>query len=148
MKKSTSQNSVFTTASIVTALSVAERGLGFLYRIVLSRLIGAEGLGLYQVALSLFSLFLTVGTGGIPITVSRMISKSKAERAPRDETSAVSAGLFLSLLLTLPVCLFLIFFGDKLTFLFSDERAFPVFRILLIGLCFSRPRSSKLRKRA
>lgn len=137
MKKSTSQNTVVATASIVTALSVAERGLGFLYRIVLSRLIGAEGLGLYQVALSLFSLFLTVGTGGIPITVSRMISKSKAERAPRDEMSAVSAGLSLSLLLTLPVCLFLIFFGDKLTFLFSDERAFPVFRILLIGLCFS-----------
>ena len=137
MKNSASQNTVYTTASIVTALSVVERGLGFLYRIVLSRLIGAEGLGLYQVALSLFSLFLTIGTGGIPITVSRMISKSKAEHRPEDEKSAVSAGLILSLLLTLPVCLFLIFFGDKLTFLFSDERAFSVFRILLIGLCFS-----------
>ena len=137
MKKSAVQHTVVTTASIVTVLSVAERGLGFLYRIVLSRLIGAEGLGLYQVALSLFSLFLTIGTGGIPITVSRMISKSKAERRPEDERSAVSAGALLSLLLTLPACLFLIFFGDKLTFLFSDERAFPVFRILLIGLCFS-----------
>ena len=71
---------VYTTASLVTFLSVAERGLGFLYRIVLSRLIGAEGLGLYQVSLSLFSVFLTVGTGGIPITVSRLISKSKAEK--------------------------------------------------------------------
>ena len=100
MKKVKSQNTVIATASIVTGLSVAERGLGFLYRIVLSRLIGAEGLGLYQVALSLFSLFLTIGTGGIPITVSRMISKSKAENCPKDEPRAVSAGLFLSLLLT------------------------------------------------
>lgn len=131
------KKTVYTTTTAVTALSVAERGLGFLYRIVLSRLIGAEGLGLYQVALSLFSLFLTIGTGGIPITVSRMISKSKAERRPMDEVSAFSSGAFLSLLLTLPVCLVLFLFGKNLTFLFSDERALPVFRILLLGLCFS-----------
>ena len=137
MKKSTSKNTIALTASLVTGLSVAERGLGFLYRIALSRLIGAEGLGLYQVALSLFSLFLTIGTGGIPITVSRMISKSKAENRPLDEPRSVSAGLFLSLLLTLPVCILLIPFGDRLGFLFTDNRAFPVFRILLVGLCFS-----------
>ena len=136
MKKSHRQNTAVT-ASAVTALSVAERGLGFLYRIALSRLIGAEGLGLYQVALSLFSLFLTVGTGGIPITVSRMISKSKAESRPFDEPRAVSAGVVLSLLLTLPVCLILIPFGGRLGFLFTDERAFSVFRILMVGLCFS-----------
>ena len=72
------KNKVIANASIVTGLSIAERSLGFLYRIVLSRLLGAEGLGLYQVALSLFGLFITIGTGGIPITVSRMISKAKA----------------------------------------------------------------------
>ena len=137
MKKTATKNTIALTASLVTGLSIAERGLGFLYRIALSRLIGAEGLGLYQVALSLFSLFLTIGTGGIPITVSRMISKSKAEHRPLDEQRAVSAGLFLSLLLTLPVCLILIPFGDRLGFLFTDNRAFPVFRILLVGLCFS-----------
>lgn len=128
---------MYANASIVTALSIGERGLGFLYRIVLSRLIGAEGLGLYQIALSLFSLFLTIGTGGIPITVSRMIAKNKAENDPKREAGSCSAGLLLCLILTLPVCFFLGFFGDKLPFLFSDKRSFPVFRILLIGLSFT-----------
>ena len=131
------KNRLYTTASIVTALSVAERALGFLYRIVLSRLIGAEGLGLYQVALSLFSLFLTLGTGGIPITVSRFISKNKAENNLRGERNAVAAGLFLSVCLTLPVCLFFLLFGGKMTFLFPDVRSLSVFRILLLGLVFS-----------
>ncbi len=131
------KTTVYTTATIVTALSIAERGLGFLYRVVLSRLIGAEGLGIYQVALSLFGLFLTIGTGGIPITVSRMISKSKAERRPLDERGAVSAGVCICLALTLPICLFFGIFGEKLTFLFTDNRSLTVFRILLIGLCFS-----------
>ena len=133
----TLRTTVFATASIVTALSIAERGLGFLYRIVLSRLLGAEGLGLYQVALSIFSVFLTLGTGGIPITVSRLISKSKAENNPLDERRAVSSGLFWSLALTLPVALILGLFPQIVSFLFSDERGLAVFRILLIGLCFS-----------
>ncbi len=131
------QTTVYKNASIVTGLSVAERALGFLYRIVLSRLIGAEGLGLYQVALSLFALFSTLATGGIPITVSRMIAKSKAEKDEAGEKSVVSAGLSVSLLIALPLCFLLGVFGGKLTFLFSDERSFHVFRILLLGLSFS-----------
>ena len=131
------KNNLLKSASIVTGLSVAERALGFLYRIALSRLIGAEGLGLYQVSLSLFSLFLTIGTGGIPITVSRMIAKHRSERNPEGERSTVTAGLLLSLLLTLPVCLLFGVFGKNATFLFTDDRCLPIFRILLIGLCFS-----------
>lgn len=133
----TLRTTVLTTASIVTALSIAERALGFLYRIVLSRLIGAEGLGLYQVALSLFSVFLTIGTGGIPITVSRLISKSKAENDLAGERSAVGAGVCLCLLLTLPAALFLGIFPQAASFLFSDERGITSFRILTIGLVFS-----------
>ena len=89
--------SLITTAGVMTALSVAERSLGFLYRIVLSRLIGAEGVGLYQVALSLFAVFLTIGTGGIPVTVSRFISKAKAERNSLAKRQATSAGIVITL---------------------------------------------------
>ena len=92
---------------------------------------------MYQVSLSLFSVFLTIGTGGIPITVSRLISKSKAENNPRGETSAVSAGIALCLLLTLPTLLILLPFGQHLGFLFSDARCIPLFKILLLGLVFS-----------
>ena len=91
----------------------------------------------YQVALSLFSVFLTIGTGGIPITVSRFISKSKAENSPINEKKSVTAGLLLSLILTLPVALFLVAFPNAVSFLFADERCLPVFRILMLGLVFS-----------
>ena len=131
------KNKVFANASIVTGLSIAERGLGFLYRIVLSRLIGAEGLGLYQVSLSLFSLFLTLGTGGIPITVSRMISKAKAENNPLTESRVVGAGIVASLLLTLPICILFEILGNKIPFFGFENKTFRVFRILLVGLSFS-----------
>ncbi len=127
---------VYKNASIVTGLSVLERCLGFLYRIALSRLIGAEGLGIYQVALSLFSLFLTLGAGGVPITISRMLSKNKAEGG-NQEGSLLSSGVLLAVGVTLPVCLFFWGFGEKTTFLFSDMRSVRVLKILLCGLCFS-----------
>ena len=130
-------NTVYKNTSIVTGLSVVERALGFLYRIVLSRLIGAEGLGLYQVAFSLYTLFYTLGTGGLPITVSRMIAKNRAENNPHGEKTVLAAGICLALLLSLPVCLLLWVLGNNLGFLFSDLRSLKIFRILLIGLSFS-----------
>lgn len=128
------RNNVYRTTAVITVLSAVERTLGFLYRIVLSRFIGAEGLGLYQVALSLFAVFLTIGTGGIPVTVSRLKSKGYAENRPREGDSALAAGVCFSLALTLPVCLFFFFFGRHCGFLFSDSRCVSLFNLLLIGL--------------
>ncbi len=125
-------NTVYKNASIVTGLSVAERFLGFLYRIVLSRYVGAEGMGLYQVALSLFFLLQTLGAGGIPVTVSRTVAKQKEKGG-----AVLSAGLLCSLLVTLPVCLLLWSFGRRATFLFSGKESFSVLRILLLGLSFA-----------
>ncbi len=127
---------VYKNASIVTGLSVAERCLGFLYRIALSRFIGAEGLGIYQVALSLFSLFLTLGTGGVPITLSRMLAKNKAEGG-KQEGSLLSSGILLALSLTMPVCLIVWLFGGKMSFLFSDMRSRSALNILLSSMGFS-----------
>lgn len=131
------KKNLYKTTAIVTGLSIAERGLGFLYRVLLSRLIGAEGLGLYQVALSVFSVFLTVGTGGIPVTVSRLTTKYKAEGNENRERGIAAAGISAALLLTLPVALIFLFFGNGFTFLFADDRALSLFRILLVGLCLS-----------
>ena len=131
------QSRILTAATLVTGLSIAERSLGFLYRIVLSRLIGAEGLGIYQVALSVFAIFLTLGTGGIPLTVSRLVTKSKAENDPQGASGAFTAGVVLSLSLTLPVCILFGIFGKQLAFFFSDARCLPVFKVLLVGLVFS-----------
>ncbi len=153
-------NTVYKNASIVTGISVAERFLGFLYRIVLSRYIGAEGLGLYQVALSLFFLLQTLACGGIPVSVSRMVAKESGLRgkpaggyvsggkgssqAPKNAQALqnagggiLSAGLTGALLCSLPLCLLLWAFGGKMPFLFSGGEGYSVLRILLIGLSFA-----------
>ena len=61
--------------ALVTAFSVAERLLGFIYRVFLSRSLGAETVGIYQIALSIIGLIMTITSSGIPITVSRLMAK-------------------------------------------------------------------------
>ena len=74
---------LYRTAAVVTVFSALEHTLGFLYRIILSRLLGPEGLGIYQVALTVFAVFLTITSSGLPITLSRVISKHRAQGSRR-----------------------------------------------------------------
>ena len=50
-----SKDSVFYNALVLSSSGVALQILGFVYRIYLSRLAGAEGLGVYRLVLPVFS---------------------------------------------------------------------------------------------
>ena len=59
----------------VTFFTVIDRVLGFIFKIYLSRELGAVNMGVYQVALSIFFLLLTATTSGIPLIVSKLMAK-------------------------------------------------------------------------
>ena len=88
---------LYKSAIIVTIFSVAERFLGFVYRIFLSRNLGAEGVGIYQVALSVFGVLITITASGIPITVSRLIIKNKATNNKNSVNQTISSGIFMAI---------------------------------------------------
>ncbi len=128
---------VYKTTAIITFLSVIERFMGFLYRIILSRTIGSEGMGLYQIALSLFAVLVTAASSGIPVTLTRIITKYKAQKNVKGESGAFSAAVISTLAFCVPVSLLLFFFAAKFDFLFSDERCEEIFVILIFGLSFT-----------
>ena len=125
---------LYRTAAVVTFFNAAEHCLGFLYRIILSRTLGAEGLGVYQAAYSVFAVFLTVSSSGLPVTLSRILSKHRARGHRLKEQSASTAAIFLSLCFSVPMTLLLFFFRDPFTGVFADPRCADVFYILLLGL--------------
>lgn len=131
MKKKTN---IYKSAAQVTVFSTVEKMLSFVYRIFLSRSIGAEGLGIYQICLSVFSVFLTAASSGIPVTVSRLIAKNTATGNAKGKHAVVSSGILLTLLFTVPAALVL-FLGKSLyTFLFPDADCVKIFLWLLPGL--------------
>ena len=122
------------TVIIVTVLSCFERTLGFVYRVFLSRSIGSEGLGLYQIALSVIGLLITISASGIPITVSRLMIKERTANHLGGDNKAVSAGIIAALAVSIPLCLFFFLFKGSLDFIFADERCSVLFLIILPGV--------------
>ena len=51
--------------------------LGMIIKIIMSRLIGTEGLGLYMMVLPTFSLFIGLGQFGLPTALSKLIAEKK-----------------------------------------------------------------------
>lgn len=66
-------------AVILMLAGFVVRILGFVYRIYLSNLIGAEGMGLFQLIAPVYSLIILTLTSGISIAVSKMVAAELAK---------------------------------------------------------------------
>lgn len=67
-------------AVILMAAGLIVRLLGFFFRIFLSNLIGAEGMGLFQLIMPLYTLIILTLTAGVSVAVSRMVAEEQARR--------------------------------------------------------------------
>ena len=86
----------------LTLSSLLLRGVGMAYRVVLQGRIGAEGMGLYQLIMTVYMLFSMLSCAGLTITVSRLCAEHpNACRCIVIKSCAYAAGLgtFLGILL-------------------------------------------------
>lgn len=70
-------------AMILVVAGLITRGLGTIYRIFLSRYIGAEAIGLYQMAFPTLIMLITIVTAGMPVAVSKLVAEAEAKRDKR-----------------------------------------------------------------
>ena len=74
------QKSFLENAAILSLGGIVVRTLGAVYRIPLARLIGDEGMGLYQMAYPIYAMLLAVSLTGPPIAVAKMVAERVAQR--------------------------------------------------------------------
>ncbi len=92
------KNSLISGTLLLTATGVISRFIGFYYKIFLSRTIGAEGLGIYQLIFPVFSLVLSVSAAGLQTSISRFAAGAADSRQAK---GYLAAGLSISILLSL-----------------------------------------------
>ncbi len=81
------QRSLIGGAASLMVAGLLSKMLGAVARVLLTRLIGTEGMGLYQMAYPIYSFALVVAVSGIPPAVSKLLS----ERLARGEAGGVRA---------------------------------------------------------
>ena len=103
--------------------------LGMFIKIVMSRLMGSEGIGLYMLVLPTFSLFIGLGQFGLPIALSKMVAEDK-----RNNKKLISSLLITSLIINVFLIVFLILFAPILANkLLQEERAYlPILAMAVV----------------
>lgn len=69
-------------AAVLAIGSVVAKMLGALYRVPLTNILGAEGMGMYQLVFPVYALFMVLATAGIPTALSRVVAEKRALGQP------------------------------------------------------------------
>ncbi|MCL2225339.1 MAG: polysaccharide biosynthesis protein [Defluviitaleaceae bacterium] len=128
---------ILTGALILTAAGVITRILGFVYRIYMSNLMGAEGMGLYQLIMPVYTLAWSIACAGFNTTVSKLTAQERAKGEYGNMTQMLKQSVIittgLGVLLTI-----VLYFGAELmaVYFFGDIRTMMPLQILSLAFPF------------
>ena len=127
------KHSMITGTLLLTAAGFAVRILGFFYRIFLSRTIGAEGLGLYNLVHPLYGICFALCAGSIQTAISRCIAANLSR-----QKLFLRTGLMISLSIAALLALILSagsqFLADQILL---ESRCGEFLRLMALSIPFS-----------
>lgn len=124
-------------AIILVIISIVMRGISTGFMVYISNIIGAEGIGLYQLTFSVYLLFITISTSGISLAVTRIVSEQQAVGNSFASKAAFRRCMILSIILSIAAALLLYFSAQTIGLnILKDERTILSLRLLSIGLPF------------
>ena len=110
-------------ALFLTALSAVSQLLGFGFRVILSRMVGAEVMGLYQLVMPVFSVILSLTAVGLTAAASNLTAQHLALGSGRGAAQTLSTCLKGFFLLLLPVGAVVVLASDGISvYLLGDAR--------------------------
>ena len=122
-----SSNSKFLKGTLIlTASSIVVKIIGSLNWIILSRVLGGEGIGLYQMGFPIYLMAITVSSAGVPVAISIITSEKLAKKDYRGAKRVFTVSLRLLLLTGLFFSSALFFGADFLInqHIIRDARAY------------------------
>lgn len=127
-------------AMILLIAGVLNRILGFIPRITLPRIIGAEGVGIYQLSYPFLIVLLTFITGGIPLAIAKWIAEAQSEGDERKVKQIFRTAMLLSVSVALLLTTIMLLFAPVfIKYVIPDPRVYQSFLmmsplLLIIGV--------------
>lgn len=81
-------------AALLTLGGIAAKVLGAVYRIPLTNMLGAYGIGVYQLAFPLYALLVTLSAAGIPTAVAKLVAEKLASGDEAGARASFKCALF------------------------------------------------------
>lgn len=122
---------------LLTATSLVMRAIGMKYRVWLTEGVGAAGMGLYELVMSVYSLTVTFASSGLGLAASRLTAEAAERKAGREVRSAVRKCAVLGMMTGLFSALFLLLFAGPIgRGWLGDARTVSSLRLLGISMPF------------
>lgn len=113
---------------ILLAAGIINRVLGFVPRMALPRIIGAEGVGLYQMGYPFLLVILTMITGGIPLAVAKLVSEAASLGNEKQVQHILKSALLITSVLSALLTAICMLAAPWITsHLFTDARVYYTF---------------------
>ncbi|MBR4278583.1 MAG: oligosaccharide flippase family protein [Clostridia bacterium] len=123
-------------AAAMTLFSLINKLLGVFLRLFLSARIGSEGMGLYQLIMSVYTMFSTFATAGFTVSVSRLIAE-KDEKSHADSRLLFNNSFKASFLVSLVATALMLIGADFIAVRFlGDARCALPLRVLALSMPF------------
>ena len=121
---------------ILTATSFFMRMVAFSFNVYISKRVGAEALGVFQLIVSVYLFMITIATSGISLATTRIIVEETSCCTNRSTKQAMASCLFYSIVFGLFACGLLVIFAPFVTKFVLHER---VSSVLLYIVAISLP---------
>ena len=124
-------------AIILTLANIITRILGFIYRIYMSNLIGAEGMGLYQLIMPIYMLAWSISSSGFSTTISKLVAEENSKKEYGNIKRIIHICMFLSALIACLISLLVFFFSGYIANnIFKNENTLLSLHIMCIAFQF------------
>ncbi len=108
------KKNIFIKSTIILILGgIITKILGFVIRIIYTRIVGAEIIGLYSLVMPTYSLLITIATLALPTTISKLIAEGKGNNLKILSTSTILI-MVINLVVIVVMLLFAKFIANNL----------------------------------
>ena len=137
MKKQLSRHPILTGAFILSLANITTRVIGFFYRIYLSRIFGAEGMGIIQLTGPVSAMVFALTGAGMQTAISKCVSAVSGTEKKR-RRKYLYYGVTFVFIISILCSLFVYTYADWLAVQFlSEARTAPILRVLALSFPLS-----------
>lgn len=122
-------------AFVLVIASLLVKVMGFLYQIIIIRIIGTEGIGIFNMVYPLFITALVLINAGLPLAISKYVAEEIARGGKRQAERLLGMSVSVLLILSTVGTLILILCSPYLIGkLYADTRVVPAFLVMVPSL--------------
>ncbi len=111
--------------------------LGFIFSIILSRELGAEGMGLYGIIMPIYDLFICLICGGMSTAISKVGAVYFSKKDYTNLNRTIDASIFFDIVWGIIVACFVFINSDFISgYLIKDHRASGALRVICPAMVF------------